>query len=334
MTTMDFNSDQFMQLLTDALRGGPGTPAWHEAVARIKVAGTNDTDEYQLLLTAREHLESGKAFREVRAGPRFTRKVMDAVEGEQENTRAPAGLPTPAIIAIVAGVVGLAAIVLILFLLLSGGRSQAQMLAELQSQTFTHEVMSASFGSNLPSGWRQIGSLAPTFDHEFRPPVISEGRDFGGCGIVATMALPSDQPAEIVVTFRLPQGNQAVIPQVFVTDQADFNANRGTSSHELLLNIQPIEDHDHIYFRPQVVLPDGTFKGTGAEVRHPRDTFAVRIPINGDYAIVESDGKRLFAGPHGLASDKPHFVGVRFLRRSDMDPKDLPAVVSVRVSKG
>src|SRR6266480_850605 len=31
MPALDFESDQFLQLLTDALRAGPGSPEWHEA---------------------------------------------------------------------------------------------------------------------------------------------------------------------------------------------------------------------------------------------------------------------------------------------------------------
>src|SRR5437773_747365 len=61
-------SDPLFTLLTDALRAGPGSPEWHQAVARLREDGANGSDEYKLLQTAREHLESGRDFRAVRAG--------------------------------------------------------------------------------------------------------------------------------------------------------------------------------------------------------------------------------------------------------------------------
>jgi hypothetical protein len=346
MTTLDFNSDQFLQLLTDALRAGPGSPAWHDAVARLRTLGADSThtadrvDEYKLLMAAREHLESGKGYREIRAGPLFTRKVMAAVEGEDQNARAAAGLPTPAIIAVIGGLVALAVIGLVTFLVLTSGRSQAQALADLAAQTFPHDVLTAQFGSGVPSGWRQIGSLKGTFEHDFRPPALAPGGNmsapFDGCGIVSTMALPLDKPAQVEVTFRLPPAAQQVIPQVFVTDQIDFTAERGTSSHELQLSLPPGADQRRSAYKPHVVLPDGTFPagGIGDSINGVRDTYLVRIAISGDYAIVECDGKRLYAGPHQLAADKPRYVGVRFLRKGNVNPLDLPAVVNVRVSKG
>ena len=60
MTELDFESDDFLSLLTDALRAGPGSPPWHEALQRLRAGGIQHADEYRLLVTAREHLESGR----------------------------------------------------------------------------------------------------------------------------------------------------------------------------------------------------------------------------------------------------------------------------------
>src|SRR5687768_15225952 len=79
--TLNLESDAFLKLLTDALRAGPGSPEWRPAGAQLRTKN-GDADEYLMLCTAREHLESGKAYREVRAGPGFTRKVLDRVEQE------------------------------------------------------------------------------------------------------------------------------------------------------------------------------------------------------------------------------------------------------------
>ena len=88
MATLDFESDPQLIALTDALRAGPGSPQWRDAVARLREQGGDQADEYLLLCTAREHLASGKSYREIHAGPGFSRKVMEAVEQEQSGERA------------------------------------------------------------------------------------------------------------------------------------------------------------------------------------------------------------------------------------------------------
>src|SRR5690349_18877888 len=82
MASATEQSDEFMELLTDALRAGPGSPEWHRAVGEARKRGGESADEYALLWTAREHLASGKSYRDVRPGPGFTRKVMGAIEAE------------------------------------------------------------------------------------------------------------------------------------------------------------------------------------------------------------------------------------------------------------
>src|SRR5437660_11897550 len=86
--TLDFESDQKLRLLTDALRAGPGTPQWRAALDEFRPATeaaaptADEQQEYQLLLRAREDLASGRAYREVRAGPAFTRKIFEQIERE------------------------------------------------------------------------------------------------------------------------------------------------------------------------------------------------------------------------------------------------------------
>src|SRR2546423_711703 len=79
---LEFDNDQFLQLLTDALRAGPQSPQWKEAVERLRTSKVAGADEYQLLLRAREDLEHGLDYRSIRAGPGFTRKLMDQIDQE------------------------------------------------------------------------------------------------------------------------------------------------------------------------------------------------------------------------------------------------------------
>src|SRR5258708_39311279 len=82
--TVDLQSEQFMTLLTDALRSGPGSPEWHQAVKALRASNQN-VDEYQLLYAARERLEAGEGCRSVRAGPGFTRQGVAGGGGEGRN---------------------------------------------------------------------------------------------------------------------------------------------------------------------------------------------------------------------------------------------------------
>src|SRR5947199_4461249 len=113
MPALDFESDQFLQLLTDALRAGPGSPEWHEAVEALRTNGIEQKDEYRLLISARENLEKGKDYRSVRAGAGFARKLNDALDSEPVAKKSPA---TTGIVAIVSAALLLGAAGVILYL--------------------------------------------------------------------------------------------------------------------------------------------------------------------------------------------------------------------------
>src|SRR5437763_11983608 len=119
--TVDLQSEQFMTLLTDALRSGPGSPEWHQAVKILRASDQN-VDEYTLLYTAREHLESGKEYRSVRAGAGFTRKVLDSIDEQATG----GGVPTANIIALIAAGVILIVVAVVGVMLLKGGSPEQQ----------------------------------------------------------------------------------------------------------------------------------------------------------------------------------------------------------------
>src|SRR4051812_48367275 len=83
-------------LLTDALRAGPGSPEWHQAVAKLRAEGLADSDEYKLLVTVREHLASGRDYKSIRAG-RDSRGRCSKASSASGNPPAsgPAACPSP-----------------------------------------------------------------------------------------------------------------------------------------------------------------------------------------------------------------------------------------------
>src|SRR5689334_13785474 len=110
-------TDPFFTLLTDALRAGPASPQWRDAVAQLREKGASESDEYRLLITARESLEGGREYRSVRAGPGFTRKLMDRLQGEEQSRR---GFPTAVVLAAVCGLAIVAAVVFLIIRVTSG----------------------------------------------------------------------------------------------------------------------------------------------------------------------------------------------------------------------
>src|SRR5215207_9469757 len=81
MVELDFQTDEKLKALSEALRAGPGSPQWRDAVSEWSAG--NESSEHELLLRVREHLASGKSYREIRAGAGFTRLVMEGIEQEQ-----------------------------------------------------------------------------------------------------------------------------------------------------------------------------------------------------------------------------------------------------------
>src|SRR5437867_11713133 len=116
-----FDSDQFLKLLTEALRAGPGSPEWHEAVNQLKNSSLAEADEYRMLVNAREHLESGRDYRSIRAGAGFTRKVMAAIDEESTSARQSAAPPSATMIALLAAAGILLVIVVVAVIWYRGG---------------------------------------------------------------------------------------------------------------------------------------------------------------------------------------------------------------------
>ena len=61
MTQLDFESSQ-LQLVTSALRAGPGSPEWRAALEALPTAGKDQAAEFNHLYAARERLASGRAY--------------------------------------------------------------------------------------------------------------------------------------------------------------------------------------------------------------------------------------------------------------------------------
>lgn len=314
----DVEQDPMFQLLTDALRAGPGSPEWHQAVLRLRNGGERNLDEYNMLIAARERLESGRAYRQVRPGPGFTRKVLAGIDAEPAPTRH--ALPAANLIAISGAVVVLLVLGSIGFWLLHGSPA-ANPGEDLSNVYFGATVSDVRFNAPLPPAWRMLGAAPLDPAKGLKPTTIfattAASADYDGGGIVLTDGIPADQLFAVEATFRIQHVTDDVIPELFVTDQPDFDADRATSPHELVWLVRQGQ--------AKVVLPDQQFAGSSEKVTDGQ-TLTVRAIVGQRAAQLVSGRHTIWSGPSQLAADRPRYVGIRLLRRGS-DKKDRDAVV-------
>jgi hypothetical protein len=323
----DAPTDPFFDLLTDALRAGPGSPQWRDAVAALRQKGADDSDEYRLLIRTRENLESGREYRGVRAGAGFTRKVMDRLGEPQDDGRQT--LPIANIVAVLCALGIIVAIGYVIYRVASPtAEPDQQAIQQLidESTHFLTDIADAQFAGVPPQGWKQIGQLPLSFDGAMTPSAQVKDQGSGVYYETPIVAPPSFM-AEAMVD--APKPTDAVWVQVFVSADANFSADRATSSQELVWTLQGSR---------QSVAVNGNVKP--AATKPPTGQFPVRLLMNGNLAVVEvgqrkPDGKieftRVWAGAHHL-SGNTRYVGVRFLcTRAATDPP--PAIASVKIAR-
>lgn len=321
---LDVQSDPVLHLLTDALRAGPGSPAWHQALEKLGEVPPTEADQYRAIMHAREALESGKAYRSVRAGPGFTRKVLDGL-GKPVASR----LPVASVVALASIAVVLIVVGWLVWMLVLRSSTVPDTAPALGGLYFGSPVASAVFDGNLPDGFRAIGRLKFDFT-ENRARLAREQTGpidknvFLGGGIVLEQPLQPDAVHSVEVEIRTPSNNDNVIPQVFLTDKPEFLTDRATSPNELAWFLKA--------GRPTVALPDGRLVGTGDRLTLSNDAYLVRIVLDRNNARVESAGQLVWSGPHGLSPDAPRYAGVRILQKAD-GRRDSTSFSSVRVLK-
>src|SRR4051812_3509299 len=170
MTELDFESDPTLQLLTDALRAGPGTPQWRQALAAVEHA-PGAADEYKLLYAARERLASGRSYREVRAGPGFARKVFEAID-EEETARGPKFPAAANLIAAASALVILLVLAVIVYFVMPAGEKSGTTApggGELSQIYFVTPITTNTFDGEVGMEWGMFGSLPVQAKDGLRP---------------------------------------------------------------------------------------------------------------------------------------------------------------------
>ncbi|HEX4792495.1 MAG TPA: hypothetical protein VH370_01820 [Humisphaera sp.] len=318
--------DPFFELLTDALRAGPGSPQWRDAVAQLREKGAGEADEFRLLITTRESLESGREYRSVRAGAGFTQKVMGGL-GDQK--RLGATWPIANIVAIIGAAGILLAVGYVVYRVASpAGEADPRAIEQLSTDAkhYLNDISVASFSGALPDNWKQIGSLPLAFKGTMMP--LADTANQGG-GIYYANGISAQQGYMVETTIAAPTPNSAILLQVFVSADTSFSAERGTGAHEIAWSLEGLE---------QRVIVDGNVQQIARKAS--AGSLKVRLIVNHDLAIVEvgqrnadgrTDFQQVWAGAHHLNSGT-HFAGVRFLRSAAGGAS--PAVESIHIARG
>jgi hypothetical protein len=328
MQETQFETDAFLNLLTDALRAGPGSPQWHEAVSRLRDGQNSpELDDYRLLVRAREDLESGREYRSVRAGAAFTRKVMQQIDDEAAG--ATKGIQSTTLITLLAAVGIVGVIVIIAVILLRGG-DRTFTAQDLAATPFTTTIVSSDLAQGIPIEWRAFGvePVVPNMGQGLHGgPSKSGDDDYAAGGIVSATSYAPAQSFAIEASVRMDKPTSNAILRVFVAEE---NVSSGTTTTTAPRELVAELNNGTV----TAFKPDGSLAGEAVKVPSDRDEpIHVTIKMDGQFAVVEVDGKPVFAGAHGLAPGKPRWPGLRFLTRGPGTAADDVVVQSIRVLK-
>jgi hypothetical protein len=318
---LDFERDQFLQLLCEALRGGPASPAWQQAVQYLKGMGAPEADEYRMLLMAREDLAQGREYRSIRPGPAFTRKVMDQIEQEAARSGLRAA-PTASIVVFLAALAIIGVIVAVA-VVLTRQPSATLGAGYLQNLVFARTVLEADLSMAIPAELEPFGKVPviSALVPGLRPADSAGSPDYLGGGVRLAQPFAADSPFALEVAIELAELSSDVDLQVFLSDSGVFAGPRFTSGRELVVDLRQ--------GRVGVYCPDGTL--AGSETKLPLGRSALTIKADLSFVSVEVNGQVIYSGPHDLTAGGERHAGVRFLSRGNGRNLDGMTIPMIRI---
>jgi hypothetical protein len=313
MADVQIESDPLFQLLTDALRAGPQSAEWSQAVAQVREGGSGaEADEYKLLLQARENLESGKEYKAVRAGTGFTRNLFGKIDEEKEAAKAK-GLPTANLLAIGAGVVllGVIAVVAVMIGRGRGGGGGPETLPAL----FPNSVVATTFAQG-EKGLTITGTTPPDLSNGLRPGPAPKDAATQYLQTDASVDQPIPGRFEIEVDLQAPPGKpQTVSTAIIIPPPANRKVTDVGLAWVLSGDTQRVMAGDGPALKTAPIPADGK--------------ITVRIVVGKTVAAVYSNKELLWTGAHGLP-EGPKTPVIRMLRPKG-DDGPVPAITAVRV---
>ncbi len=321
MAEAQFEHDELLKLLTEALRSGPGSPQWHDAVGRLRQMqlGSGEANEYKLLMAVREDLESGREYRSIRPGPGFTKKVMESIE--QAATKRP-GLSLANVIAVLSAVVVIGVLVWLGFWI---SRSGGPSIENLETMQCTRPLAGGDFSGSIGGDWKTFGVAPVISQKSLRAGYRKESEREGmSGGLYLAHAIPADQPFAIEAKVRIAKRASPVNVEFLIT-QSPLGEGKSPSAGDLVVTVS----------NGQVsVFTSGTLPaGSTYTLPEGKSELSLLVKLDGKFVIVKCDEKELYAGPNGLAADKPRWPGVRFVAKGPEKPLDDVTVQSMQILK-
>lgn len=291
MDAAAIDADPMLRLLTDALRRGPGSPEWHKAVSDLRDVTTPEADEYRLLIAARERLESGRAYREVRAGPAFTRELFGQLDRPADTSKR---LPVGTIVRLLCLLALVAAIALLIVWAAGAKSDNTDALANRLFVTPAHDW---EFFGGLPKGLTRSDSfnLSLTSDG-----VRADAQNAHG-GLLALETL--DLQPGICVEARLDVKPGPVLWSLDLIRRRPAAYTGATERGRVLIardttNVLTLQGDgtqiDSITTQNQTITQPFAPRPLSA------GTHVVRIKADAKVAVVDVDGQLLWAGPHDI----------------------------------
>ena len=208
-----------------------------------------------------------------------------------------------------------------------GGSQQIDDL-ENKSHGFLDTVASATFAGAIPEGWQTIGSLPLDSANGLRPATTADKdvKNLGG-GVRWGETIESTQAFAMEVSVDAPEPTGAVLLEAFVSADAKFSADNGTSSHDLVWQLRGRDQRSSSAAASQSMASAPPFNRGDM----------IRLILGPDVAIVEvvsAGGKtqRLWAGQHELGHT-PRYAGVRFLQTGTNGKENL-SVKAIKITTG
>lgn len=334
------DDSQLFERVTEALRAGPGTSAWEEALRALGAAGGDAQAEAELLARVRRHLESGHSWREIGAGEKFTSKLMRQLDEPVK----PAG---PSITAWIAGlavftVVGLGVWGVVSAMRSSGSGNTGEVNvtgggsgvggrpAMPDVLAFTSPKVVWDFGSPWPGRTKLVGKLPLQASGDGLRPVIGKlsGGQSEATAAFLEVPLQASEPVVVEVTWEMPvldRLSPGLVAQLFLTNTTTLD---GVTT---LTETEWVWQADKTGVR--VITPKLEVASLPALARDGDGRVTLRIILAGERASVESGGQTVWTGDVGVGAQGARFVGVRFLGKDEV-VGPVPTVKMIRVLGG
>lgn len=289
MQGTEFETDDLLKLLTEALRRGPGSPQWHEAIQKLRDQGIRENDEYRLLMTVRERLQAGQSYREVWAGPAFTRDLMQRIRDESVPSSARSRLLVWVSVVCLVLLIGSS---VALISLISRKPPPASATDHLSEQLFLTPVKAWNFESVFPEDLTVNGDLKLI---AFQGLHLPKGNRPGYASVISepVVDLNTGVCVEVQMTYH-------------PSDDGSVSVRLGSGSDPTTLTGLSV-----------AFSPTGYVVTQGQETRLvaiplAKQLYTLRIKLNASTAVMEVNGQTIWSGQHRLSS--PSMVRLDFTK--------------------